>query len=649
MSEQNQPRLRIGGIPAIAEKIWERFEEGANNVTELLPLSDEKTLRVRVAKSRIPFGKRLTVSLEKSVSCCVPCREAVEEMGKKTLSVESLTQLLLDVANHIQRCNDCSNNGAVAATPGATPAASQSPAALEPAGSRVKVVGDGAPAGATAAPVAQQAESKTIKISDSGGAKSHGSVLQLGRGRPATSPPPGHIHHSVSVSYFHARTRVEVTIPHYICEELVSHCGGSNQHNNEVGGLLVGLKEEVKVGGNDSKQLRVVVTDLVRLKAAASSVSHLEVSADEWARVGRTLDEKYVPQNKVRLGWYHTHPTQGIFFSPQDIDTHKNFTLPYQFGLVISPREMVAGLLYWVSYPEGVSDPIKFPLRRIANVGTGTGGGVSQQQIMPTDLPPLSKGRVIFVGWVTMLVFSLVIITSPPYSTTPDNACLLAFNVFAILRLMNARFFRPSDPFEQRVFGVARNTYQTFADWFDSWAPIPFTYTSILLLFAAILLLLVRYQTGWVQSLTGDRGQQPRQPVAEKQQPQGVNDPGPGNRRNVQTKRLQISRESDSSMTVYYEGNKSIVFYKSGQNWSPANPDMEQDFFNRTFNLDLRDGAAVRAFQKWVYGTSRQTDGLWGGQTRNAVLDFLRSAKSTGTPLNVQWRDGLPELVIDVK
>ena len=53
------------------------------------------------------------------------------------------------------------------------------------------------------------------------------------------------------------------------------------------GGLLVGLKEEVVVGGNDSKQLRVVVTDLVRLKAAASSVSHLEVSADEWARVGR--------------------------------------------------------------------------------------------------------------------------------------------------------------------------------------------------------------------------------------------------------------------------------------------------------------------------------------------------------------------------
>ena len=41
MSEQNQPRLRIGGAQAVAEKIWERFEEGDNNVTELLPLSDE--------------------------------------------------------------------------------------------------------------------------------------------------------------------------------------------------------------------------------------------------------------------------------------------------------------------------------------------------------------------------------------------------------------------------------------------------------------------------------------------------------------------------------------------------------------------------------------------------------------------------------
>lgn len=37
------------------------------------------------------------------------------------------------------------------------------------------------------------------------------------------------------------------------------------------------------------------------------------------------------------LGWYHSHPGHGIFFSDTDRDNHSGYGRDYQFGLVIDP------------------------------------------------------------------------------------------------------------------------------------------------------------------------------------------------------------------------------------------------------------------------------------------------------------------------
>ncbi|MCA9073144.1 MAG: hypothetical protein KDA84_29680, partial [Planctomycetaceae bacterium] len=57
---------------------------------------------------------------------------------------------------------------------------------------------------------------------------------------------------------------------------------------------------------------------------------------------------KFEPVGKKRLGWYHTHPTQGLFFSSHDHDVHQIFRQPYQFGLVIDPRVMEAEAYFWM-------------------------------------------------------------------------------------------------------------------------------------------------------------------------------------------------------------------------------------------------------------------------------------------------------------
>lgn len=651
MSEPSQS-IRIapaGSNPQpAAENILRLFNEGNSRVPADLTLPNGQKLRVWLKKESKLFRKRLTISLDEIVWGCRSCHAAVEAIKLKGVTVETINELLEHASRSVQDCKNCSKNGGDAGSGVSvlepTPAVTPIPAAAESAVSRVKVIPADAGTAMTVTPAAQQTETKSqIKISNQGGTKGSGGTVQVGRKRPTVPSVPGHVHYSVSLSYFYERTRVEVTIPHHICEELVNHCGGSNQHKNEVGGLLVGLQEEVIVEGH--KQFRVVVTDLIRLKAAASSVSHLEVSADEWARVGAIIEEKYTPQKKVRLGWYHTHPTQGIFFSPQDIDTHSIFKLPYQFGLVISPREMVAGLIYWAHPPTGASEPITFPLKRSAQTFQGQGGGPRAPRTQVTEVLPILKGRVVFVVWMSLMVLLYVITTSPPGETTAAKACLLAFNVFVILRLMNAQYFRPFDPFERRMFEVTRDTSQAFVGWFNGWSPLSFVYTAILVLGGLLVFTLVNTQIGWAPSQLWAHVAQPVQSQTQRSQLSGGGE-NPGN--NQATKQLRILRESDSKMIVYFEDN-SVAFYKMGNTWSPESLSKEQEFFRRTFNLEVNEERSVRSFQQWAYADNRSPDGRWGEQTRNVVLNVLLGAQRTGRPLKVQWRNDQPEFAIHVR
>jgi proteasome lid subunit RPN8/RPN11 len=157
---------------------------------------------------------------------------------------------------------------------------------------------------------------------------------------------------------------ITATMSGRLCHSLIDCCEESNTHGREVGGIVVGYRCERR---DEQGQLQydLVATDLIPINSSDSSCTHVCFTESAWAGAERELNIRFMPEGKRRLGWYHTHPVQGIFFSAQDQSSHGIFTEAYQFALVLDPRQMEAGLFYWNSYRDQVvAGPIRFPLAR---------------------------------------------------------------------------------------------------------------------------------------------------------------------------------------------------------------------------------------------------------------------------------------------
>ena len=158
---------------------------------------------------------------------------------------------------------------------------------------------------------------------------------------------------------------VTATMNGRVCRALVEHCGESNLHGREVGGVLVGYRSEGEFTSNSSKgrDYDLVVTNAIPIRSFDSSSDHLSFTEEVWARAEEEIRKKYAAAGKLRLGWYHTHPDQGIFFSDTDQTAHGIFAEPYQFALVIDPRGMDAGLFHWAwDADKRMAGPILFSL-----------------------------------------------------------------------------------------------------------------------------------------------------------------------------------------------------------------------------------------------------------------------------------------------
>lgn len=127
-------------------------------------------------------------------------------------------------------------------------------------------------------------------------------------------------------------------------ETIADHVKGSHF---EVGGLLLGETiawpqyptEQAKVA-NETSDLTALVTYpfATRVQVAVPARQHsqspvfLEMDPSVW-REAREL----APQLKI-VGWFHSHPDLGAFFSSTDRNTQRHFfRLPHQVGLVIDP------------------------------------------------------------------------------------------------------------------------------------------------------------------------------------------------------------------------------------------------------------------------------------------------------------------------
>ncbi|MDX1615194.1 MAG: Mov34/MPN/PAD-1 family protein [Candidatus Promineifilaceae bacterium] len=100
--------------------------------------------------------------------------------------------------------------------------------------------------------------------------------------------------------------------------------------SNEAGGALLGSVE------SDRHRYLVSVDATLPVHAGDRGPVHFTFSADSWAQLQTARAETY-PTMEI-VGWYHSHPDLGVFFSPDDVIVHSAaFVQPWHVALVIDP------------------------------------------------------------------------------------------------------------------------------------------------------------------------------------------------------------------------------------------------------------------------------------------------------------------------
>ncbi len=98
----------------------------------------------------------------------------------------------------------------------------------------------------------------------------------------------------------------------------------------ELGGVLLGQAYR------HGTRLFVEVQAILAADNDNHGPIHFTFSADSWPALQKAQAEHY-PQLDI-VGWFHTHPDLGVFYSSDDIVVHSAaFTLPWHVGLVLDP------------------------------------------------------------------------------------------------------------------------------------------------------------------------------------------------------------------------------------------------------------------------------------------------------------------------
>jgi len=117
---------------------------------------------------------------------------------------------------------------------------------------------------------------------------------------------------------------------------------------SELGGVLLGHAYR------DGEQLLVEVIAALPARNDDHGPIHFTFTADAWSQIHSERAQKY-PDLEI-VGWFHTHPGLGVFYSSDDVVVHTAaFTLPWHVGLVVDPLGNEASYFGW---QEGTLTPI---------------------------------------------------------------------------------------------------------------------------------------------------------------------------------------------------------------------------------------------------------------------------------------------------
>lgn len=122
--------------------------------------------------------------------------------------------------------------------------------------------------------------------------------------------------------------QVQVVISQVALRQVEGH--STADLNRELGGVLMGqvIQEE--------ETLLVKVEAALPVKTEDHGPIHFTFTADAWAQLHQDRAAHF-PELDI-VGWFHTHPNLGVFYSADDVVVHSAaFVMPWQIGLVFDP------------------------------------------------------------------------------------------------------------------------------------------------------------------------------------------------------------------------------------------------------------------------------------------------------------------------
>ena len=140
------------------------------------------------------------------------------------------------------------------------------------------------------------------------------------------------------------------------------HRHGKSQPEIEVCGVLVGNVY------HDAQGPWLYVQHAIEGANATGRAAQVTFTAQTWEHIQAVMDRDY--SNQRILGWYHTHPSFGIFLSDMDVFIQENFfPEAWQVALVYDPSAKEEGLFLW---RQGKPEPTQFAVEVDAPVEEAT-------------------------------------------------------------------------------------------------------------------------------------------------------------------------------------------------------------------------------------------------------------------------------------
>ncbi len=132
--------------------------------------------------------------------------------------------------------------------------------------------------------------------------------------------------------------RFQVVVRQSVVADVRAHA--LSQPDVEICGVLLGNVF------HDQTAPYLHIRGSIRGKHAGNHGGHVTFTAATWQQIQEDADRLY-PDLRI-VGWYHSHPSFGIFLSEMDLFIQKNFfDLPWQIAYVCDPIGKLEGLFVW--------------------------------------------------------------------------------------------------------------------------------------------------------------------------------------------------------------------------------------------------------------------------------------------------------------